>query len=143
MEKDASDFARRCNKFQRHANYPRQSPNELVSMTSPWPFAMWGIDLIGALPTRRGGAKYAVVALAYFTKWVEVEPLVNITAKKITTFVNKFIVCKYGVTYKIISDNGTQFERGLFDEYCREMGIRRTFSTLVHPQANGQVEAIN
>ena len=82
MEKDASDFMRRCDKCQQHANYPRQSPNELVSMTSPWPFAVWGIDLIGALPTRRGGPKYTVVAVDYFTKWVEAEPLVNITASR-------------------------------------------------------------
>ena len=44
---------------------------------------------------------------------------------------------------KIISDNGTQFEGETFEEYCRERGIRRSFSAVVHPQANGQVEAIN
>ena len=66
-------------------------------MTSLWPFAVWGIDLIGALPAGRGGAKYAVVAVDYFTKWVEAEPLVNITAKQITTLVNKFIV--YSLEY--------------------------------------------
>ena len=143
MEKDASDFARRCDKYQRHANYPQQSPNELVSMTSPWPFTVWGIELIGALPTGRGGAKYAVVAVDYFTKWVEAEPLVNIKAKQITTFVNKYIVCRFGVPYKIISDNGTHFEGGMFEEYCQEKGIKRSFSAIVHPQDNGQVEAIN
>ena len=99
--------------------------------------------MISALPTGRGGAKYAVVAVDYFTKWVEAESLVKITAKHITSFVNKFIVCRYGIPYKIISDNGTQFEGGAFDEYCRERGIRRSFSAVVHPQANGQVEAIN
>ncbi|XP_062089636.1 uncharacterized protein LOC133796171 [Humulus lupulus] len=143
MEKDESNFARRCNKCQRHANYPRLSPNELVSMTNLWPFVVWDIDLIGTLPTRRGGVKYLVVGVDYFTKWVEAEPLVNITTKQITAFVNKFIVYRYGDPYKIISDNGTQFEGGLFDEYCREMGINRSFSAVVRPQASGQVEAIN
>ena len=143
MERDANDFARKCDKCQRHANYSRKPPNELTSMTSPWHFAIWGIDLIGALPPDRGGAKYAVVTVDYFTKWVEAEPLVKITDKHIITFVRKFIVYRYGVPYKIISDNSTQFEGETFEEYCRERGIRRSFSAVVHPQANGQVEAIN
>ena len=74
-----------------------------------------------------------VVAVDYFPKWVEVEPLVSITAKQITTFVNRYIVCRFGVPYKIISDNGTQFEGGVFENYCKEKGIRRSFSAVVHP----------
>ncbi|XP_062118729.1 uncharacterized protein LOC133832396 [Humulus lupulus] len=49
----------------------------------------------------------------------------------------------YEVPFKIISDNGTQFEGETFEEYCKEKGIRRSFSAVVHPHANGQVEAIN
>ena len=45
--------------------------------------------------------------------------------------------------YKIISDNDTQFEGKTFEEYCKERGIRRSFSAVVHLQDNGQVEAIN
>ena len=52
-------------------------------MVSPWPFAVWGIDIIGALPVGKGGVKYVVVAVDYFTKWAEAEPLATITAKKI------------------------------------------------------------
>ena len=84
-----------------------------------------------------------MVAVDYFTKWVEAEPLVNITAKQITTFVNKYIVCRFGVPYKIISDNGTQFEGGMFEEYCKAKRVKRSFSAVVHPQANGLVEDIN
>ncbi|XP_062114601.1 uncharacterized protein LOC133825709 [Humulus lupulus] len=47
---------------------------------------------------------------------------------------------KYGVSYKIISDNGTQFEGEMFEEYCKEKGIRISFSDVVHPQANGQAQ---
>ncbi|XP_074347265.1 uncharacterized protein LOC141686107 [Apium graveolens] len=48
---------------------------------------MWGIDLIGELPKAKGGVKYAMVAIDYFTKWAEVMPLATITAKKIRDFV--------------------------------------------------------
>ncbi|XP_074342869.1 uncharacterized protein LOC141680581 [Apium graveolens] len=71
---------------------------------------MWGIDLIGELPKARGGVKYAVVAVDYFTKWAEAEPLATITAKKLREFVHRAIVCRYGIPYKMISDNGKQFD---------------------------------
>ena len=51
-------------------------------MINPWPFAVWGIDIIQALPTEIGNVKYAVDIVDCFTKWVKAEPLVAITSKK-------------------------------------------------------------
>ena len=62
-------------------------------MASPWPFAQWGIDLIGPLPKGRGTAMHAIVAIDYFTKWIEVEALSRITEKKTTDFVWRNLVC--------------------------------------------------
>ena len=56
-------------------------------MTSPWPFAQWGLDLIGPMPPGKGQVKFAVVAVDYFTKWTEAEALTTITAAKIEHFV--------------------------------------------------------
>ena len=112
-------------------------------MTSPWPFAVWGIDLIGELPTGRGGAKYAIVAVDYFTKWVEAEPLNKISSAKVINFLIKNILCRYGVPLKIISDNGLQFDSEEFADWCQEHGIHKSFSSVAYPQANGQVEAVN
>ena len=50
-------------------------------MTSPWLFAVWGIDLISQLPKGRGSVQYAVVAIDYFTKWVGQVEIVNKTIK--------------------------------------------------------------
>ena len=48
-------------------------------MSSPWPYAKWGIDLIRPISKAYGQFKYAVVAIDYYTKWVEAEPLAKIT----------------------------------------------------------------
>lgn len=40
----------------------------LTPMSSPWPFAQWGIDLIGPLPMAKGQVRYVIVAVNYFTK---------------------------------------------------------------------------
>ncbi|XP_060965580.1 uncharacterized protein LOC133034503 [Cannabis sativa] len=112
-------------------------------MTSPYPFAIWGIDLIGALNSGRGGAKYAVVAIDFFKKWTEVKPLVLITCKKVLDFVIKNIICRFNIPIKIVSNNGTQFDGNLFTEFCERNKIIKRFSSVSRPQPNGQVEAVN
>ena len=62
-------------------------------MTSPWPFVVWGINLIGQLPKGEGSVQYTVEAVVYFTKWVEVEALASITPVRIKQFAYKNIVC--------------------------------------------------
>ena len=73
----------------------------------PMVFHYLGIDLIGWLPKGRGSIQYAVVAINYFTKWVEAEALASIMPIKIKEFVYKNIICWYGVPHTIVSDNDT------------------------------------
>ncbi|XP_024046702.1 uncharacterized protein LOC112101040 [Citrus clementina] len=71
MHQDAQRKTRSCASCQSFANFSNQPPEKLTSMASPWPFAQWGIDLIGPLPKGRGAATHAIVAIDYFTKWIE------------------------------------------------------------------------
>ena len=65
------------------------------------------------------------MAVDYFTKWTEAEPLASITAKKSLDFVIKNIVCRYGIPRKIVSDNGTQFESDEFTGFCEKIELSR------------------
>jgi ribonuclease HI len=143
MSKDSTAIVRNCDKCQRFANVAKQPPEELSSVSSPWPFSQWGVDIVGPLPRGKGGVRFAVVAVDYFTKWVEVEHLVNITAKSIERFLWKNVVCRYGMSHTFITDNGKQFDCEPFRKWCNELHIRNYFSSPGHPQANGQVEAAN
>ncbi|XP_019173284.1 PREDICTED: uncharacterized protein LOC109168884 [Ipomoea nil] len=58
-------------------------------VTTAIPFAKWGIDLLGPLPVAPGGLKFCVVAVDYFTKWVEAEPLATITEYQCRRFLWK------------------------------------------------------
>ena len=51
--------------------------------------------------------KYLVVAIEYFTKWIEAELVAQITTHKIQHFVWKNIVCHFGVPKRLVSDNDT------------------------------------
>ena len=46
-----------------------------------------GIDIMGPLPTRTRQMKLLVVAIDYFIKWVETEPLSTIIGEKIIQFI--------------------------------------------------------
>ncbi|KAK0589445.1 hypothetical protein LWI29_014410 [Acer saccharum] len=140
---DAKRVAARCEACQKIANNIRQPPELLQNITSPWPFAMWGIDLIGPMPTATGGAKHAIVAVDYFTKWVEAELLVHITEVNTISFVKKNILYRFGIPNTIITDNGTQFDGRKFRELCDKYSINNYYASPAHPQTNGQTEAVN
>jgi len=87
--------------------------------------------------------KYLIVAIEYFTKWIEAEPVAQITSHKVQHFVWKNIVCRFGVLRRLISDNGTQFASLQMSKMCSEVGIKQVFASVEHPQTNGQVESVN
>uniref|UniRef100_A0A2N9FQE6 Integrase catalytic domain-containing protein n=1 Tax=Fagus sylvatica TaxID=28930 RepID=A0A2N9FQE6_FAGSY len=83
---DATQFVKACDKCQRFANVPRVPPEEFTPITSPWPFAQWGLDIMGPFPVGTKQAKFLVVAIDYFTKWVEAGTLGNNFRKECQVF---------------------------------------------------------
>ncbi|MCI04714.1 gag-pol polyprotein, partial [Trifolium medium] len=81
-------------------------PSELRSLSSPWPFAWWRMDILGSFPTASGQNKYLIVVVDYFMKWIEAEPLAKISAFNI-------------------------------------LRTTQHFTSVEHPQTNGQAEAAN
>lgn len=84
-----------------------------------------------------------MVAMHYFTKWVEAEALATITAARIDDFFWTYICYRFGIPYAIITYNGKQFDSNLFRQFCNCLKINLFFASPAHPQSNGQVEAIN
>ncbi|CAA0834113.1 Polynucleotidyl transferase- ribonuclease H-like superfamily protein, partial [Striga hermonthica] len=143
MKADAKEMARRCMKCQKHDPLIHQPAETMTTMSAPIPFAQWGIDLVGPMPQATGQRKFLIVAVDYFTKWVEAEPLAKITEEKVVQFLYNNICCRFGVPKILISDNGTQFNGKRIRVWCEEMGIEQHFASVAHPQANGQVEVTN
>ncbi|VFQ69578.1 unnamed protein product [Cuscuta campestris] len=99
--------------------------------------------LIGLMPRAPGNFRWIIVAIDYFTKWIETEALVRGTSEQCSKFVSNNILCRYGVPKQITTDNGTQFEAGDFNELLGDWKIRHTYSSVAYPQGNGQVENAN
>jgi hypothetical protein len=76
-----------------------------------WPFTRWGIDIVEQLPTAPDNYKYAIVAMEYFSKWIEARAVRRITSQVIQNFFWQSIVCRFGVPYEVTIDNDKQFDK--------------------------------
>ncbi|XP_075500025.1 uncharacterized protein LOC142538598 [Primulina tabacum] len=91
--------------------------NALVKMAAS--LSEWGMDIVGRFPVARAQKKFLLVAVDYFSKWVEVEPLAKITEQKFLKFLWKSIVCRFGVRRRLISDNERQFQGKKITAWCQ------------------------
>ncbi|XP_071740413.1 uncharacterized protein [Rutidosis leptorrhynchoides] len=72
IHNDAAEIVRTCQSCQQHAPISRAPRHPMIPITAAWPFNKWAIDIIGPIVFDcSGGIKFLVVAIDYFTKWVE------------------------------------------------------------------------
>ena len=143
MQREAQEYVKKCDQCQQFAPSIHQPGGVLNPLSSLWPFAQWGLDIVGPFPKAVGNKKYFLVDTDYFTKWVEAEPLANIRDMDAKRFVRKNIVTRFGVPHVLILDNGLQFDSKMFRRYCGELGITNRYSTPAYPEGNGQADAVN
>ncbi|GJV65888.1 reverse transcriptase domain-containing protein [Tanacetum coccineum] len=107
MHMDARNLIRECNDCQIHRPVPRNPQQNLTPITSPWPFYKWGIDIAGPFPEG---------------------PVKKVRMDN--------IVCRFGLPWEIISDNGKQFRDNPFKDWCKKLCIRQCFASVKHRKAN-------
>lgn len=101
------------------------------------------IDLTGPLPETENKNRYIMVVTDWFTKWTEAYPIPDQSANTVAkTLVENFIV-RFGCPLSILTDQGTCFESGLFQEVCQLLGITKLRTSVMRPQANAVVERFN
>nr|GFD13835.1 reverse transcriptase domain-containing protein [Tanacetum cinerariifolium] len=106
MHRDAQDMIRKCSDYQIHRPVTRHPQQPLTPITALWSFYKWGIDIAGPFPEGPGKVKFLIVAMDYFTKWIEAKAVATITGGQVKKFVWDNIVCRFGISGEIISDNG-------------------------------------
>ncbi|GKC25673.1 reverse transcriptase domain-containing protein, partial [Tanacetum coccineum] len=136
MHADAKEEVDKCDSCQIHSPIPRLPKTHMTSIMAPW-------HILGPLTPARGGAKFVIVAIDYFTKWIEAKPLVKITGKEVIRFVMDNIICRFGLPRIIVTDNGAQLVNEPFKGWCTRFKIQQMNTSVAHPQANGLVERAN
>jgi len=144
MENDCCIHVRKCHKCQAFADNVNAPPLPLNVLAAPWPFSMWGIDVIGAIePKALNGHRFILVTIDYFTKWVEATSYASVTRSVVVRFIKKEIIRRYGLPKKIITDNDTNLNNKMMREMCEDFKIQHHNSTPYRPKMNGAVEATN
>src|SRR4051812_13724604 len=122
--KNAEDIVQRCIACQKFRSKPHAPASELKTIPLSWPFATWGLDMVGPLnKSSKGGRTHFLVAVDKFTKWIEVVPITSSTALTGVNFI-KSIVFQFDVPHNIITYNGTNFTADEFQNFCQELVSR-------------------
>jgi hypothetical protein len=119
---DASEVMRTCEGCQFCACKTNLPAHALQMIPVTWPFAVWGLDIVGPLRKAPGGYTHLLVTIDKFSKWVKVRPITNLRAEQAVTFFTD-IIYRFGVPNFIITDNGSQFTDRKFLEFCDKYHI--------------------
>ena len=95
-----------CEACQFHAKQIHQQAGGLQTIPLSWPFAIWGLDILGPFPRALGSYHYLYVVVDKFNKWVEVEAVRTIPAGSAVKFI-KGLMSRSGVPDRIITDNSS------------------------------------
>ena len=87
MKQESELFVRNCGIYQKFDSIIHVPATTMHSMSSPWPFYKWGIDIVGRLPLATKHRKFILVATDYFPKWAKVEAYAQIKATQLIWFV--------------------------------------------------------
>jgi hypothetical protein len=140
---DAAVLVQKCENCQKCARDQNQ-PSSLTQLIQPsWPLQRRGLDLLGPLLLAQGNLRYVVVAVQYFSEWIEAKPLDMITLATVQKFFWQNIVYRFGVPKVITVHNGTQFDDETFKTFYDQIGTNIHFVSIRHPESNGLVERAN
>ncbi|PKI75835.1 hypothetical protein CRG98_003750 [Punica granatum] len=103
-----------------------------------------GMDVIGPINLKASnGHLFILVAIDYFTKWIEAVTLASVTARAVACFLKHDIIARYGVPATIVMDNAKNLNNKVIDELCAQLKIQHRDSTPYRPQMNDAVKAAN
>ena len=113
-------------------------------MVLSWPFSMWGMNVIGPIILKASNDHHFIfVVIDYFTKWVEAASYASVTKSMVARFIKKKIIYRYGLSKRIISDNGLNLNNDMIMEICIRFKIKPYNSVPYRPKMNGAMEAAN
>ncbi|XP_042494990.1 uncharacterized protein LOC122074201 [Macadamia integrifolia] len=99
---------------------------------------MWGVDILGQFNKGKGGVQFLIVAIDYFTKWVEARPLARINEQAVEKFVRDDVIFCYSVPKVLVTDNGQQFDNLKVRHFCSNFNIDFRNTAVAHPQSNAR-----
>ena len=143
MSSDVRDWLRACKSCQQAKEGVGRGRMPLKQDIVGSPMSRVAMDIAGPLPETKGGFKYILVIQDYYSKWVELFPLVQHTAVDVAdVLVNEFFT-RYGICERLHSDQGSEFDSQLMHQVMELWGVHKTRTSPFAPWSNGMVERSN
>src|SRR3954470_18949982 len=101
--KDAKEIVKTCSSCQRFSQLKHTPSAALKTIPITWPFAVWGLDMVGPFKTARSGMTHLLVAVDKFTKWIEAKPIKKLDGATVIKFFTDIII-RFGYPHSIITD---------------------------------------
>ena len=91
--------------------------------------------MIGMIkPKASNDHRFILIAIDYFTKWVDVASYANVTRQVVVRFIKNQLIYQYGVPNKIIINNGSNLNNKMMKELCSEFKIAHHNSSPYDPR---------
>lgn len=100
----------------KNSNKPAKAPIGKISAGAP----------TDRLSKTLRGNNYILVVMDYFSKWVEILPISDQTLETCPDKVLTEVIARIGCPQGMLSDQGRNFERNLFQAFCRILEIKKT-----------------
>ncbi|RDX75982.1 hypothetical protein CR513_44064, partial [Mucuna pruriens] len=105
-------------------------------------FDVWGIDFMGPFSVSNGYS-YILLVVDYVSRWVKAIATKTNDAKVVVDFLKSNILCRFGVSKALTSDQGSHFCNRAMSSLLHKYGVMPRIATAYHPQTNGQAEVFN
>src|SRR6266498_994706 len=141
MMKDIKEYAKTCFQCQQRGSMRQNNQKRIIPLIDI--FKRWGVDIIRPLPITRERNRYIVVAMDYFSRWLEARPLKAANADTVAIFLYEKIICRFETLRILQSDRGTHFVNEVIQRLTKRFKIKHSLSSPYHPQSNRLVEKFN
>ena len=143
MKKSIHQHCSRCQVCAKHNIKTQQLKNEHFS-SPPQPMEFIAMDLIGEFhPASSKGNRYALTAVCMLTGFTFCIPLKSKRAEDVIRAYIDHICCTFGLSRKILTENGTEFKNKLWTEVFEKLKIEQKFTPIYSPQCNGRIEGFH
>jgi IS30 family transposase len=144
MLNDCFRYYKGCESCQKFIDVQLAHVAMLHPIIKPWSFRDWALDFVGQIhPTSSKGHQFMLVATDYFTKWMEVVQLKNMTHREVIHFISRHIIHRFGIPQTLTMDQGSSFMSHQVRDFAESLKIKLLSSLPYYTHANGQAESSN
>jgi hypothetical protein len=122
--KDLFESVKKCHLCQIFSRKMRAHHAPMFPIITVGPFTKWGIDFTTFHLVSARGHCYIIVAVDYFTKWVEAMPTFNNDGKTTTLFIFNQIIARFGIPKDIVTEHGSHFQKKMMFDLTSNLGLR-------------------